>query len=210
MVWGSITCGGPCIRVKIGNAPKLRVLGFLEPGVHMLEIRNTVITPGVRASPSTMAPSMKILGLYVPFGAGNDVKMLPTFLRCFPNVETLHIMSAKTDKVGKVNLKFWFESIRSCIKEMTFREFQGKKSEVAFLKFVFQSAKALKKAVIVAAKGSFTSIGAAISKVGSLTPDSWASKCSVFVYESSVAEGGGLWDFQEGFDFSVTDPFAYH
>ncbi|CAN6270984.1 unnamed protein product [Urochloa humidicola] len=217
MVWGSITCGGSCIRVKIDNAPKLRVLGFLEPGVHMLDIRNTLITPGVRASPSTMAPNVKILGLYVPFGAGNDVKlkMLPIFLRCFPNVETLHIMSAKIGKVGKVNLKFWqeagpIESIRSCIKEMTFREFHGKKSEVAFLKFVFQSAKALKKAVIVAAKGSFTSIGAAISKVGSLTPDNWASNCSVFVYESSGAEGGGLWDFQKGFDFSVTDPFAYH
>ncbi|CAO2041548.1 unnamed protein product [Urochloa humidicola] len=214
-VWGSITCGGSCIRVKIGKAPKLRLLGYLEPGVHMLEIRNTVIIAGVRASPSTMAPTVKILGLHVCFGVRNDVTMLPTFLRCFPNVETLHIMSTKTNEVGKVNLKFWqeagpIESIRSCIKEMTFREFQGKQSEVAFLKFVFQRAKALKKAVIVAAKGSFTSIGAAISKVASLTPDNWASNCSVFVYESSGPEGGGLWDFQKGFDFSVTDPFAYH
>ncbi|CAN6275268.1 unnamed protein product [Urochloa humidicola] len=216
IVWGSITCGGSCIRVKIGKAPKLRLLGYLEPGVHMLEISNTVITAGVRASPSTMAPNVKILGLHVRFGVRNDVTMLPTFLRCFPNVETLHIMSAKTDEVtGKVNLKFWqeagpIESIRSCIKEMTFREFQGERSEIAFLKFVFQSAKALKKAVIVAAKGSFTSIGAAISKVRSLTPDYWASNCSVFVYNSSGAEGGEILNFQKGFDFSVSDPFAYH
>ncbi|TKW03467.1 hypothetical protein SEVIR_7G026200v4 [Setaria viridis] len=216
LVWGSMTRGGSCIRVKIGNAPKLSLLGYLEPGIHMLEIRNTVITAGVRASPSTMAPSVKILGLHVRFGVRNDVKMLPIFLKCFPNVETLHIMSARTDEVtGKLNLKFWqevghIESIRSCIKAMTFREFQGVRSEVAFLKFVFQSAQALKKAVIVSAKGSFTSIGEAISKVRSLTPDNWASNCSVFVYEGSGPEGGGLWNFRKGCDFSVSDPFAYH
>lgn len=32
-----------CIRLKIGKAPKLRILGFLSPGLHILEIRNTVI-----------------------------------------------------------------------------------------------------------------------------------------------------------------------
>lgn len=39
-----------------------------------------------------MAPSVKILGLHVRFRVHSDVSMLPTFLRCFPNVETLHIM----------------------------------------------------------------------------------------------------------------------
>jgi hypothetical protein len=29
--------------VKIGHAPKLRVLGYLEPGVHVLQISNTII-----------------------------------------------------------------------------------------------------------------------------------------------------------------------
>lgn len=130
--------------------------------------------------------------------------------------DLFNLQSAKTDEVtGKLNLKFWqevghIESIRSCIKAMTFREFQGVRSEVAFLKFVFQSAQALKKAVIVSAKGSFTSIGEAISKVRSLTPDNWASNCSVFVYEGSGPEGGGLWNFRKGCDFSVSDPFAYH
>nr|CAB3483992.1 unnamed protein product [Digitaria exilis] len=43
VLWASRTNGGSCIRLKIGKAPKLRVLGYLNPGNHMLEIRNTVI-----------------------------------------------------------------------------------------------------------------------------------------------------------------------
>jgi hypothetical protein len=31
------------ISIKIGHVPKLRVLGYLEPGVHMLQIGNTII-----------------------------------------------------------------------------------------------------------------------------------------------------------------------
>lgn len=39
----SVEHDSSCIRLKIGKAPKLRILGFLSPGLHMLEIRNTVI-----------------------------------------------------------------------------------------------------------------------------------------------------------------------
>jgi hypothetical protein len=38
-----------------------------------------------------MVPTVKILGLRVRFGIGDDVKLLPAFLRCFPSVERLHI-----------------------------------------------------------------------------------------------------------------------
>lgn len=43
IVWEHIGCNNSCIRLKIGKAPKLRILGYLSPGIHMLEIRNTVI-----------------------------------------------------------------------------------------------------------------------------------------------------------------------
>ena len=36
-------CPSSSVRVKIGHAPQLRMLGYLEPGVHVLEIGNTVI-----------------------------------------------------------------------------------------------------------------------------------------------------------------------
>ncbi|KAG2565266.1 hypothetical protein PVAP13_7NG064000 [Panicum virgatum] len=86
-LWETMVLDGSCARLRIGKAPKLRVLGYLNPGIHMLEIRNTVINAGIKASPSTMVPGIKILGLSVRFGVRNDVKMLPTFLRCFPNVD---------------------------------------------------------------------------------------------------------------------------
>lgn len=31
------------MRVKIGHAPQLNMLGYLEPGVHLLEIGNSII-----------------------------------------------------------------------------------------------------------------------------------------------------------------------
>ncbi|TVU07273.1 hypothetical protein EJB05_47322 [Eragrostis curvula] len=214
---GCWTRDGSSVRVKIGNAPQLRLLGYLEPGTHMLEIGNRVINfAGKSVSASSMATSVKILGLHVRFGVRNDVNMLPAFLRCFPNVETLHIMSGINEETtGKLNLKFWqeagpIESIRSRIKTMTFREFRGDPSESAFLKFIFQTAQVLKDAVIVAANGSFTSIPEVIRKVRTLTPENWGNNCSVHVFQSSGPEGGDLWCFQAGFEFSISDPFRYH
>ncbi|KAL6841029.1 hypothetical protein ACP4OV_028998 [Aristida adscensionis] len=215
---GAWTHNGSCIRVRIGKAPKLRLLGYLQPGVHMLEIRDTVITAGIRASPSSMAPNVKILGLNVRFGVQNDAKMLPVFLKCFRNVENLYILSEKSKEVtSKLNLKFWqesgpIESMRSSIKAITFREFRGEQSELVFLKFFFQSAQVLKNAVIVTSNGAFKSIMEVISKVLALAPapGSWGSKCKLTVCEGKDPEGGGLWNFQTGFDFSVSDPFAYH
>lgn len=48
--------------------------------------------PGIKASESAILTSVKILSLNVRFGVRNDVKMVPTFLKCFPNAERLHIM----------------------------------------------------------------------------------------------------------------------
>jgi hypothetical protein len=39
-----------------------------------------------------MLTSVKVLSVGVRFGVHDDVKMLHTFLRCFPNAERLHIM----------------------------------------------------------------------------------------------------------------------
>uniref|UniRef100_A0ACD5Z6S4 Uncharacterized protein n=1 Tax=Avena sativa TaxID=4498 RepID=A0ACD5Z6S4_AVESA len=79
------------VKVKIFGAPKLRVLGYLEPGIHQLQIGDKVIKPNTRASPSTMVPGVKILALKVNFGVSKEVKMMASFLGCFPNVETLHV-----------------------------------------------------------------------------------------------------------------------
>jgi hypothetical protein len=59
----------------------------------MAQFLNSVnFQPVIKMSTRTMLTSVKILSLNVRFGVRNDVKMVPTFLRCFPNVESLHIM----------------------------------------------------------------------------------------------------------------------
>lgn len=44
-----------------------------------------------KASPSCSVPSIKILALQLNFAIFKDVSMATSFLRCFPNIETLHI-----------------------------------------------------------------------------------------------------------------------
>ncbi|XP_037488542.1 F-box/FBD/LRR-repeat protein At1g13570-like isoform X1 [Triticum dicoccoides] len=101
-----------CTRLRIVDAPKLHTFGYLEPG-QVLEVGETVIMPGINArSASAMLSSVKILTLNVRFGVRNDVKMVSTFLKCFPNAERLHIVSDKCDKPtgDHLTVKFWEES----------------------------------------------------------------------------------------------------
>jgi hypothetical protein len=44
-----------------------------------------------KVSPRTMLPSVKILALKVNLGVFKEVQMLFSFIRCFPNIETLHV-----------------------------------------------------------------------------------------------------------------------
>jgi hypothetical protein len=46
---------------------------------------------GTKVSPSTIIPSMQILALQVCFEVRHEVMMVPSLLKCFPSVETLHI-----------------------------------------------------------------------------------------------------------------------
>jgi hypothetical protein len=44
-------------------------------------------------SPSAVVPTVKILAIQVRLAVHNDVKRLPSYLRCFPSVESLHIQA---------------------------------------------------------------------------------------------------------------------
>ncbi|KAG2598803.1 hypothetical protein PVAP13_5KG394200 [Panicum virgatum] len=88
----------PRMRVRIACAPELKVLGYLELGAHELQIEHTVIKADTKLSPSSMVPSVKILALTVNFSVSTEVRMLASVLRCFPNIETLHVESAIADK----------------------------------------------------------------------------------------------------------------
>ncbi|XP_047057629.1 F-box/FBD/LRR-repeat protein At1g13570-like [Lolium rigidum] len=219
IVWSVMAKERSNMRIKIAPAPALSILGYLEPEFHTLEIGNTVIKAETRASPTTMVPTVKILGLRVRFGIGDDVKLLPAFLRCFPSVERLHIESKKTaEPTGKLNLEFWkdagaIECVQSHIKLMMFHNFHGYQSELSFLQFILENAPMLTKLVIVYPKRTFTSVTEANSKLEPLFSAKWASTCcSLLLSEGAYAEGEEpleLQSFKRGSNFSVRDPFAF-
>ncbi|KAL6650434.1 hypothetical protein ACP70R_009359 [Stipagrostis hirtigluma subsp. patula] len=201
------------IEIKIGHAPALRLFGSFDLGNDVLKVGNTIIKGGMQVTPSAMVLSVKILSIAVRFGVRNDAKMLPSFLRCFPNLDTLHIHTRKTtESTGRLSLKFWQESgaiecIQSHIGMMAFHDFRGERSELAFLKFFVESAKMLKTLVIEFAKGCLGSLDEAKSTVKSLFAGKrGAQSCKLVVLENRLEEGGGTWDFERGCDLS--DPFA--
>ncbi|XP_044964239.1 putative FBD-associated F-box protein At5g56700 [Hordeum vulgare subsp. vulgare] len=210
--------GGLCTRVRIGDAPKLHALGILEPGNTMLEIQDTIVMAGVKASPSTMATSVKVLSLNVRFGNHTHAEMVPSFLGCFPNLEALHIMSEKCDyQAGNArrNLNLWklakpTESVKSCIKVFSYREFRGELGEVAFLNFFFLNARALRTASISMANPSFTSFSMdeATRKAQEASNKMTSMSCEMVLLGSTGPEGGSPWSFKRGTDYSFEDPFS--
>ncbi|TVU07304.1 hypothetical protein EJB05_47354, partial [Eragrostis curvula] len=173
----------------------------------------SITVAGIPVNPSSMVPSLETLALPVQFGVRNDVKLLPSFLRCFPNLKTLHILcKTTTESTGRLNLKFWQESgaiecIQSHITMLAFHDFRGERSELAFLKFFIENAQMLKTLVLQFAHGYVSSETEAKSQVNALfSGKRGAASCKVMVCQNRLEEGGDFWDFKRGFDYS--DPFA--
>ncbi|KAG2582553.1 hypothetical protein PVAP13_6KG198900, partial [Panicum virgatum] len=204
---------GLSTRIKIGIAPKLRILGYLDPAQHQLEIGGTVIMAGITPTATTILTSVKTLSLTVCFGA-NGAMMVPAILKCFPNVEALHITSVKCDEpANKLNLKLWQEadlivSVLFRIKVMTIREFRGEQHELAFLQFFYQNARVLKHAAIVSANVRITGISdeQMFSIVQNMDDSRWATKFRLAILGSTGPEGGRPWMFQRGANFYDDDP----
>ncbi|XBH97352.1 hypothetical protein VPH35_127031 [Triticum aestivum] len=199
-----------CTKVKIGHAPKLQLLAYLQLDTrnHVLEVGNTIIKAGTRVSPRTMVTSVTVLALEVRFGVRNDAKMIPSVLGCFPNVETLYIKSGQPDQsTGKLNQKFWHDSgaiecIRSRIKRLIFHDFQGGRSELAFLKYFVESALMLKQVVILLSAGSTLAAEEVHSKMANVKRAGEISLMLVTGY--SDLEGR----YKRGSEFSLGELFS--
>ncbi|XBI68091.1 hypothetical protein VPH35_047343 [Triticum aestivum] len=193
-------------RIKIGRAPNLRVLGYLQPGGQELGISNTVIVAGNKEN---TAPSVQILAMVVQFGVRSAVKKVADFLRCFPNLETLHVHSPilSEEHTGKVNLKFWQDRRRM---KVFFYEFRGSRSEVAFLKFIAERGRVLEQVVVVVAEECFSPGDDGMNaKLKPLTSAKWNNKsCKLQLFKSPFSGGGGpAYCHQIAADFGFADPF---
>ncbi|XP_048568566.1 F-box/FBD/LRR-repeat protein At1g13570-like [Triticum urartu] len=200
--------------IKIGRAPNLRVLGYLQPGEQELGISNTIVVAG---SKENILPSVQILSMEVQFGVRNAVKKVPGFLRCFPNLEMLHVYSPpiSEESTGKVNLKFWQEGgpikcIVQSMKKVFFYEFHGLRSELAFLKFIAETGRVLEHMVVLVAKECFSSGDDNVrAKLKPLASVKWNNKaCQVQLFKSGRTNPGGpVYSNKIAPDFGFADPF---
>ncbi|TVU11297.1 hypothetical protein EJB05_44873, partial [Eragrostis curvula] len=199
-------------RIKIGNAPNLSMLGYWHPGQHELQIGDTIVKAGTEVSPSTIIPSVLTLALEVRFEVRNEVKTVPSFLKCFPNVETLHIKCMKVDKpTGKVNLNFWLEACPveyiQHVKTLVIHDFTGNKNEHAFIKFIGERALVLEKMVIMLCLESFNCSTTTLdTRMRPFLTMKWGSK-DFNVIDFVVPSTPTPWSFRMGVDLSCTDPF---
>lgn len=144
------------VRIKICCAPNLRLLGYLEPKFQKLQIE-----------PGTM--DIKILALKVNFGVPREVKILASFLRCFPNVDTLHIESTlhaqpatAYEATRELHAELWQEvssvkCLRSHVKRMVIHAFRGDQNEFEFIKFIAMNAQELQFLQVVGNEETFSS-----------------------------------------------------
>lgn len=161
--------GTDCVRFKIASAPKLRVIGYLQTRIHKLQISDNIINPDTNTSPGTMVPSVEILAVKVNFGVFWEVKMLASFLRCFPNVSTLHIESVPHDPSVATHepteehyARFWqeaspVESLRLHVRSLFIHKFRGDQNEFEFLKYVAMNARELRALLVMSPEENFAS-----------------------------------------------------
>ncbi|KAL6646947.1 hypothetical protein ACP70R_015641 [Stipagrostis hirtigluma subsp. patula] len=222
--WGDGGITNMSSKIKIGHAPKLRFLGFLVPGMHELQIGNTIIKVGTRASPNTTVPSVQMLAIQVKLGSHIEARMLPSFLRCFPNIETLYVQSenpeipfwgpqSSSSSTGKLNLKFWkeagsIECVQRHIKKLVLREFRGNRCELDFLKFIAERAQVLEEMVIIMTHGYSPSDQVGTKLKTFLASAKWANgRCKLMVFKSPFHVECHPWCYLRAFDLSNKDPF---
>uniref|UniRef100_A0ACD6AE27 Uncharacterized protein n=1 Tax=Avena sativa TaxID=4498 RepID=A0ACD6AE27_AVESA len=217
---------GTVVRVKIGHAANLRVLGHLDTRVHRLQTRDIVIQSGLQpntmASTSTVIPSVKILAVTVNFGVLWELKMLASFLRCFPNIVTLHIESALHDPSvsasaiepsGEHHAKFWqevgpVECLRShLLGKMVIHKFRGDQNEFEFLKFVATNAQGLQSLHVVLQEGNTSSAEKVNEAKGKLQDLRFQTGISGVLLV--LPKEGILSTLQKATDLSFDDPFRF-
>ncbi|CAL4948935.1 unnamed protein product [Urochloa decumbens] len=165
-----------------------------------------------KASPSSIVPSVKILELMVNWGVFTEVQILASFLRCFPNIETLHLEYCMADKTTIECYTEFFdklspiECVDSHAKHVVLHEFRGHQSEVTFVKYLCQRATKLQKLTLVLPdEMPASSVSEIKDLLNVLAIPPWASKaCRVLLLGPRFQCD---WSFHRLSDLSFDDPF---
>ncbi|KAK1665401.1 hypothetical protein QYE76_053560 [Lolium multiflorum] len=199
---------GASTHVKIINAPRLKVFGYFDVGLHQLKIGPTVIKDGIwmKVKPNAMVRTLRTLALKVQFGVQEQVKLVPLLLKCFPCLETLYIKSSPCESPSNVDVDFWeqvghSECVTSHIKKFVFQDARGEDTELAFVKFIMERAQMLEEMRVLVDDGcSRDVVLSRLSSEGCVSADA-----SVVVEKQDASHS---WSFQRASDMSQGDPFG--
>jgi hypothetical protein len=115
---------------------------------------------------------------------------------------------------GKVNFKFWqvvgsVECVEEHIKKLVIHGFRGKKSELAFVKFIAERAQVLEKMVLILSPECFPSVSDVKAKLNPLTTAQWVSKDFkvILLRNPDREEDAAPFSPRDAADFSCDDPF---
>jgi hypothetical protein len=114
---------------------------------------------------------------------------------------------------GKVIFKFWqevgsVECVEDHIKKLVIHGFRGKKSGLAFVKFIAERAQVLEKMVLILSPECFPSVRDVKAKLNPLTTAQWVSKdFKVILLKSPDSEDAAPFSPRDAADFSCDDPF---
>lgn len=186
------------------------MLGYLNTRVNQIQIGDIIIEAGTKVSPNTKVPSVKILAVMVNLHIFKEVQMLCSFLRCFPNIEILHLESVVADESSDMpNAEFFQQpSPIECvqhIKEVFLYKFQGHQCEMAFLKYLCQRANQMRKLTLVLCGTILDSVDMIKAQLGDLVIPSLASEACMVLLLEPVVE---VMSFNYASDLSIHDPFV--
>ncbi|KAM3412861.1 hypothetical protein ACQJBY_004185 [Aegilops geniculata] len=137
---------GPA-TIRVIRAPKLEILGFLSEGISTLHLGSTVFQKMFAVSLTTKMYTMKILALD---SIGPNLGAVIDFLKCFPCLEKLHVIShpqkAMNNNMRKFDPLERIECLELHLKKVVLKNYNADKSPaVDFANFFILNAKVLEE-----------------------------------------------------------------
>ncbi|XP_010926586.3 F-box/FBD/LRR-repeat protein At1g13570 [Elaeis guineensis] len=141
-------------HVKVLNAPKLELLGFLDMSIKMLQLGSTTCFEKSMVTLSTVVHSLKKLAIRVDFNDDLQADIVFDLLRCFPCLETLDVLIADMDDDDEPDVEYWKQQVSlDCLdhhlKSVTLKGFLGQRTDSGFVNFLIAKARVLKVMTLI-------------------------------------------------------------